>query len=205
MDDRSITNRELLRVLKAEGRVAWSRFATKALVTAVVVGYLLLNLAKHIKELSDAVSRFSPENGPSQLAVAALAVFGQFVLVTCVLTLLSSLLFSLLQTGFLLSPRALLRFKGVRDLSASFISGVLGLPLGVCVGVWLFRGYLRDVLLLLRQDRDRLVSSMEIIGGKLGNSVIVVALVFAILSGLAARVIFLWRNRAIGRELLRQR
>ena len=40
MDDRSITNRELLRVLKAEGRVAWSRFATKALVTAVVVGYL---------------------------------------------------------------------------------------------------------------------------------------------------------------------
>ncbi len=205
MEDKLMPNREALRLLKSQGKVAWSRHATRACVAVAVVAYLMSFGAHYAAEVWAAVQLIFAARvvNPDVVWVLARGV-GVVIVTTSLLAVTVGLLVSLVQTGLLVSV-LLLRpmFRRSSAPRRTALSSVLPI-LGFVFGGWLLFRYVRDILLVLRQPQEQVLPSIARVAGDLGKTVIVVALVFAILSLVASRLSFLWRHRMTKREMIGQ-
>jgi flagellar biosynthesis protein FlhB len=206
MEDKLIPNREALRVLRRQGKVAWSQTATRALVTVAVLAYIMSFGAHYAEEVWGAFQAMQAARASDQdLAWVLMRGVGVLVVTTSLLAVTVGILVSLVQTGLLVSIH-LVRpaFRRSSDPPrASWLSRALPI-FGGFLGGWLLFRYIRDVLLIFRQPQDRVLSSIARVAGDLGKTVIVVALVFAILALVFARLSFLWRHRMTKREMIGQ-
>jgi flagellar biosynthesis protein FlhB len=205
MDDKLIPNRETLRVLRLQGKVSWSRHATRACITLAVVAYLMSFGAHYAQEVWALLQTILGDRRVEPDALGALMRgVGEIVVATSLIALVVGLLVSLVQTGLFVSIQAVRpMFRRWRAPHATVISAFLPL-LGIALGGGLFVRYIRDTLLVLRQPQQQVFSSVARVASDFGKTVIVVALVFAILSFVATRLSFLWRHRMTKREMIGQ-
>jgi flagellar biosynthesis protein FlhB len=205
MEDKLIPNREALRVLKRQGKVAWSRHATRALVAVAVLAYLMSFGAHYSGEVWSALQiMLAARVADGDSGWIVVRVVGMVIVTTSLIAVTVGILVSLVQTGLLVSVqlvRPIFRRSGFSGRTA--LSSVLPI-VGLGLGGWLLFRYFRDILLVLRQPQHQALSSVVRVGVDLGKSVIVVALVFAILSLVASRLSFLWRHRMTKREMIGQ-
>ncbi len=205
MDGKLIPNREVLRFLRRQGKVAWSREATRAFITVAIVSYLLTFGAHYAQELWDVCKRLLAAR-PEELDLVWVLARGVVVVIvtTSAIALIVGGVVSLAQTGFLVSIRLMRlgfgRGGASRQKNLSHVLPMMGFGLGG----WLLSRYLRELLLVLRQPQEQVLHSVSLVVGELAKSVIVVALIYAILSLVATRLSFLWRHRMTKREIISQ-
>lgn len=205
MEDKLIPNREALRVLKRQGKVAWSLHATRASVAVAVVAYLMSFGTHYSGGVWSALQIMLTARAADGDSIWLVVRFvGMVIITTSLIVIAVGLLVSLVQTGLLVSVqlvRPMFRRSGIPSRTA--LSSVIPI-LGLGLGAWLLFYYMRDILLVFRQPQQQALSGVARVASDLGKSVIVVALVFAILSLVAARLSFLWRNRMTKREMIEQ-
>jgi flagellar biosynthesis protein FlhB len=204
MEDKLVPNREVLALLREQGKVAWSRQATRGFLLAGLLSYFVAFGGHYALEVWQGLQRVLG-SGPADLDTvwSVMIGTGTVVATTSLIVLAIGIAVSLVQTRLLLSIRLILpAFRGHKGPSAA---ASLAMPiLGVLVGGWLAYRYLRDVLLVLRQPPEKTVASISLIFSQIGKTLIVVALIFAILSLIGARISFLWRHRMTKREMIEQ-
>jgi flagellar biosynthesis protein FlhB len=205
VEDKLIPNREALHLLRRRGKVVWSRQATRAFLAAAVLSYLVIfgeHYAEEVWRVVQMVLAAQPTD-PGLLGSVATGM-AVAIVTTSLIALSVGILASLVQTGLFFSIRLILPIFRRREARRVVFPMCISPILGFTVGGWLFYRYFRDIVLVLRQPSEKVLSSIGLVMSEIGKTLIVVALVFAILALLGARISFLWRHRMTRRELTEQ-